>query len=137
MLEFEKIFGKLNENPKQVAPLVLAYIGDAVFELYIRGMLISRGERLSKNLSPKAIKYVKASAQKEYYELIIEELTDDEAIIARIAKNKKPSGVPKNSSNEEYTKATAFEAVIGYLYLKGDDKRLQYILKKCAGEKND
>lgn len=137
MLDFEEMFGKLNEDPKQVAPLALAYIGDAVFDLYIRGMLISQGERLSKNLHPNAIKYVKASAQKDNYEMMKEEFTEDEAIIARIAKNKKPSGVPKNSTNEEYTKATAFEAVIGYVYLKGDMERLHYILKKCAGEKND
>ena len=136
MLNFEDIFGKLNEDPNLVAPLALAYIGDAVFELYIRAMLISKGERLTKNLHPNAIKFVSANAQKNGYERVFDYLDEDEKNIARRAKNKKPSGVPKNSNKEEYSKATAFEAVIGYLYLKGKNERLKEMIKISLGEKN-
>jgi len=137
MLDFKNMFGNLKEDPRQMTPVALAYIGDAVFDLYIRDLLIYKGERLSKNLHSKAVKYVNASSQKKYYEKIKEILTEEELLVARRARNRRPTGVPKHSTKEEYAKATAFEAVIGYIYLCGDMKRLIYILEESIGDNDD
>jgi len=137
MLNFKNMFGNIKEEPSQMTPVALAYIGDAVFDLYIRDLLIYNGERLSKNLHSKAVKYVNANSQKKYYEKIKGILTEAELIVARRARNRRPTGVPKNSTKEEYAKATAFEAVIGYIYLCGDMTRLIYILEESIGENND
>lgn len=137
MLNFDELFGKLNEEPRLVSSVALAYIGDAVFELYIRSKLISLGKRLSKNLQPKAVSYVSATAQKICYEKILPLLTKEENLVARSAKNKKISKVPKHATYEEYAKATAFEAVIGYLYLKGEKERLSFLLETAVLKEND
>ncbi len=137
MLNFDELFGKLSEDPRLVSSIALAYIGDAVYEVYIRAKLISEGQRLSKNLQPKAVNFVSATAQKTCYETILPLLTEEENRVARSAKNKKISKIPKHATHEEYAKATAFEAVIGYLYLKGEKERLIFLLRTAIGEEND
>ena len=117
---------------KQMSPLVLAYMGDAVYEKYIREFVIRQG--LCKNglLHKKSIKYVSAKAQCEILKRIENELTEEEQDVVRRGRNSNPHSTAKNADVVEYKYATGFEALIGYLYLTGQEERLEEILKKCV-----
>lgn len=113
-------------------PLVLAYMGDAVYEVFIRNMLIERKKISVHKLHVKSILYVKASAQAEVLHKIIEELNEDELGIVRRGRNAKSGTVPKNAKVIDYKYATAFEALIGYLYLTKRNDRLNDIMEKAV-----
>ena len=113
-------------------PLVLAYMGDAVYEVFIRNMLIERKKISVHKLHVKSILYVKASAQAEVLHKIIEELNEDELSIVRRGRNAKSGTVPKNAKVIDYKYATAFEALIGYLYLTKRNDRLNDIMEKAV-----
>lgn len=113
-----------------LSPLTWAYIGDAVYELYIRNKLINETNMKPHKLHIEAIKYVKAKSQAEKLNEIFDSLTEEEQDIVRRGRNTQNHHVPKNSSVEEYMKSTAFEALIGYLYLTEQQERLKEILKK-------
>ena len=117
---------------KQSSPLVLAYMGDAVYEKYIREYVIRQG--LCKNglLHKKSIKYVSAKAQCEILKRIEPELTEEELDVVRRGRNSNPHSTAKNADVVEYKYATGFEALIGYLYLTKQEERLEEILKKCV-----
>ena len=102
-------------------PLVWAYVGDCVYELYIRTFLINTTKMKVHELHVKASTYVKASSQAKILKNIENELTEEEKDIVRRAKNANPA---------DYMYATAFEGLIGYLYLTKDFKRLKEILQK-------
>lgn len=124
MTEFEK---KKFET-SQFAAQTLAYIGDAVYELYIRKQLIRRFPRENAHdLHIRAINIVRASAQASCFMEIEHELKEDELSIYHRARNAKIDTVPKNADIADYRMATGFEAVIGYLYLSEDLKRLDEI----------
>ena len=112
-----------------MSPLTWAYIGDCIYELYIRTNLINKTNLKPHKLHIESIKYVKAKAQAELLENIYENLTDDEKDIVRRGRNTENHHLPKNSNVQEYMYATAFEALIGYLYLTKNDKRLKEILE--------
>ena len=118
--------GKVNT----MSPLTWAYIGDAVYELYIRNHLINTTNLKPNKLHREAIKYVKASAQAQTLENLQEILTDEEKEIVRRGRNTENHHLPKNANLRDYTYATAFEALIGYLYLTKQEKRLNEILQK-------
>lgn len=105
-------------------PLVLAYIGDTVYDTFIRTMLVSNGSMQVNKLHKRAVKYVKAKAQAEILEKLNDLLTEDEHDIVRRGRNTKSATVPKNADINDYRYATGFEALIGYLYLTGNQKRL-------------
>ena len=109
-------------------PLTWAYVGDAVIELYIRTELINTTNLKPHKLHIEAIKYVKAKAQAEALKKVENLLDNDEKEIVRRARNTKNHHLPKNSNVTEYMYSTAFEALIGYLYLTKNDKRLKEIL---------
>ena len=109
-------------------PLTWAYVGDAVIELYIRTELINTTNLKPHKLHIEAIKYVKAKAQAEALNKVEKVLDDEEKEIVRRARNTKNHHLPKNSNVTEYMYSTAFEALIGYLYLIKNDKRLKEIL---------
>lgn len=109
-------------------PLTWAYIGDNVYELFIRTYLINTTNLKPHKLHIEAIKYVKASAQANILKNIYEDLTEEEKEIVRRGRNAENHHVPKNSNVQEYMYATAFEALIGYLYLTKQNKRLKEIL---------
>ena len=117
-------------------PLTWAYIGDAVYELFIRENLIRNTKLKPHKLHVEAIKKVKAKAQAEILYHLEEKLSDDEKEIVRRTRNTKNHHLPKNSNVKEYMYATAFEGLIGYLYLTGKTERLQEILKYCIQEEN-
>ena len=118
------------EEVLTMSPLTWAYIGDCVYELFIRTHLVNTTNLKPHKLHIEAIKYVKAGAQAKTLNDIYDELTDDEKDIVRRGRNTENHHLPKNSNVKEYMYSTAFEALIGYLYLTKNNKRLEYILKK-------
>lgn len=112
-------------------PLVWAYIGDSVYELYVRTKLVNETKLNPHKLHIEAIKYVKAKAQADILTKIYDELTLEEKDIVRRGRNAENHHLPKNAEVIDYMYSTAFEALIGYLYLSKQDRRLQEILEKC------
>ena len=114
-----------------ISPLVLAYLGDTVYESYVREYLIRKNINKKVNdLHKSAIKYVNAKAQATVIHAIEEELTEDEERIYKRGRNQKSHTSPKNADIIDYKHATGFEALIGYLYLDKNHKRLEYIISK-------
>lgn len=118
------------EEVNLMSPLTWAYIGDCVYELYIRTNLVNKTNLKPHNLHVEAIKYVKAKAQAELLEKLMDDLTEEEQDIVRRTRNTQNHHLPKNSNVTEYMYATAFEGLIGYLYLTKQEKRLKEILTK-------
>lgn len=121
---------ELERKVNELSPLTWAYIGDAVYELYIRESLVNNTKLKPHKLHIESIKYVKASAQAEILKLIEEELTEREKEIVRRGRNTKNHHLPKNADVNDYMYSTAFEGLIGYLYLTKQEERLNEILKK-------
>ena len=113
-------------------PLTWAYVGDSVFELYIRNYLVSTTNLKPHKLHIEAIKYVNAKSQSKILESLLDDLTDEEKDIVRRTRNTENHHLPKNANPEDYMYATAFEGLIGYLYLSDQKDRLDEILKKCV-----
>ena len=114
-----------------MSPLVLAYLGDTVYETYIREYLIRQNtQRKVNDLHKLAIKYVKAKAQATIIHEIEIELTEEESKIYKRGRNQKSNTSPKNADIIDYKHATGFEALVGYLYLNNEIERLQYIFNK-------
>jgi len=129
--EFNKI-----EKPELLNPLVLAYIGDAVYEVYVRIYIAKKGAAKTNALHKDSIAFVCAKAQANTLAGIEENLTEEELNIVRRGRNAHSNTIPKNASIADYKKATAFEALIGYLFLKNDIERLEEIVK-IALQEND
>ncbi len=126
------------ENVSEVntmSPLTWAYIGDSVYELYIRQHLINTTKLKPHKLHIEAIKYVKAGAQAKILEKINQDLTEAEQEIVKRGRNAENHHLPKNATVQEYMYSTGFEALIGYLYLTKQDERLKEILELCVEEK--
>ena len=113
-----------------MSPLTWAYIGDCVYELYVRQELINKTNLKPHRLHIEAIRYVKASKQAEILQKISDRLTEEEKDIVRRGRNAENHHLPKNASVQDYMYSTAFEALIGYLYLTKKDERLKEIFDK-------
>lgn len=121
----------------QMSPLTWAYVGDAVYELYIRNYLINTTNLKPNKLHREAIKYVKAGAQAEILHKIQNDLTEKEQEIVRRARNTQNHHLPKNANVHEYMYSTALEGLIGYLYLTNQKDRLDELFEKIiAPSKN-
>lgn len=114
-----------------MSPLIWAYVGDAVYELYIRTHLVNKTQLKPHKLHIASINYVKASSQAQILSKLMQELSEEEKDIVRRGRNTKNHHLPKNANVEEYSYSTAFESLIGYLYLTKQNKRLNEILEKC------
>ena len=128
---------KLNETvsePEQLNALALAYLGDGVFDVYIRYRLISQGQVRPNQLHRRATKYVSAKAQAVILEYLQEQnlLAEDEAAVVRRGRNAKSGTVPKHTSTHTYHMSTAFEALIGYLYLVEREERLDELVQTAV-----
>ncbi len=110
-------------EPKGISPLALAYIGDAVYEMCVRTMVLAEGNAPVNRLHKKAREVVNAKAQAEMYFRIADHLTDEEAAVFRRGRNAKSYTTPKNADLQDYRHATGLEAVFGYLYLAGQMDR--------------
>ncbi|MGI6205115.1 MAG: Mini-ribonuclease 3 [Anaerovoracaceae bacterium] len=113
-------------------PSVLAFLGDAVYEVFIRKYVYGRFGGSAEALSNEAVKYVRAEAQAAAYDRLLPELSEKEASVARRAKNHKITSMPGNVDYLTYKKATAFEALVGFLDLCGEDERLRYIFERTV-----
>jgi ribonuclease-3 family protein len=133
----EKTGSKLTpEDVRMMHPLVLAYIGDTIYDLFVRSYLIITQPTSVHKLHVKAISFVKAGAQSDTLHHIEGILTDEEQDIVRRGRNAKSATMPKNADAVEYRWATGFETLLGYLYLLGRQDRLLYIIG-CILELDD
>ena len=108
--------------------LPLAFIGDSVHTLFVREQVLSMPNKKIENYHTLASYYCKASSQAKALELLQDTLTEDEKEIVRRGRNAKPKHTAKNASSADYSYATAFEVLIGYLYLSEKQERLNEIL---------
>ncbi|KPU26545.1 Mini-ribonuclease 3 [Caloranaerobacter sp. TR13] len=112
---------------KMLSPLQLAYIGDAIYELLIRTYLLSKKNISVNELHKEAIRYVKAKAQANIVHNLQDKFTEEEWSVIKRGRNAKSGSAPKNADLIDYRYATGFEALLGFLYLIGDDERIQEI----------
>lgn len=129
-MEFIKREKELSEV-NMLSPLVWAYVGDSVYEMFVRTNLVNNSNAKPHKLHLESIKYVKAKAQAEILEKIFDKLTSKEREIVRRGRNTENHHVAKNANVADYAYSTAFEALIGYLYLTHQDERLKEILDMC------
>lgn len=131
------VFSLPETDPAQLSPLTLAYIGDAVYELVIRTVIVRRGNAPVNRLNRRAVKYACAKKQAEMIAALTPDLTDAEKAIYRRGRNATSHTKAKNATTADYRKATGFEAVMGYLYLKGETDRLVRLVKAGADRTAD
>ena len=112
----------------------LAFIGDAVYELYARKRVIESGQTNADKLHQMAVKYVRAEGQARALKSMLDLLSEEERELVKRARNKKSASKPKNADPIEYKLATAFEALIGYLYIAGDTDRMENIMALAITE---
>ena len=124
-----------SSRAKNLNPVVLAFIGDAVYSLFIREKLAFQSDKKVGELNKLATQSVKATAQAEFLKCIMPLLNDDEIAIYKRARNAKKTTRAKSASVAEYNCSTGFEALVGYLYVIGDLNRLNFLLNK--GEVNE
>lgn len=113
------------------SPLALAYIGDAVYDLVIRTVVVERGNTSPNKLHKKAVAYVNARIQARMVEALLDELTEEEQTIYKRGRNAKSYTTAKNATVIEYRKATGFEALCGYLYLVGKQERMLSLIRRA------
>ena len=120
------------QDIRTYSPLTLAYVGDAVYDLIIRTIVVERANRPANELHRCTIKYVSANAQSKIVQALMEDLTEEEQAVFRRGRNAKPHTIAKNASVADYMRATGFEAVLGYLYLTDNMQRVLELVKKGA-----
>lgn len=123
-------------DPYNMNILVLAYLGDCVYEHYIRNYLIHKNIANVNDLQTESLKYVSAKRQASIVQILLDQnfLTEEEKSIYRRARNAKNNHHPKSCDVITYKKATGLEAIFGYLEIMDDDKRIEEIMKKIVGE---
>ena len=122
------------EKAAQLNPLTLAFVGDGVYNLFVRTYALANMDVKASRMNSFCREYVKAEAQAKAYRAIEPELTEDELAVARRARNSHPKNKAKNATGADYMHATALEAVIGYLYAAEDNGRLEYIQSRAMEE---
>lgn len=127
---FEAVSCK-GESAEQYSPLGLAYIGDAVFELFVRTRVLSAGNSSVGRFHKKARNYVNAAAQAVMYHRIYESLSEKEQAILKRGRNASGYSKAKNASVSDYRHSTGLEALFGYLYLSGEYDRLVWLFERC------
>ena len=122
--KFMNEFGLVEQDIRTYSPLTLAYIGDAIFELVVRTVLVERKNTQAEKLHKAATQIVKAETQARMIEALKESLTPEEMSAYKRGRNAKAVTRAKNATMADYRKATGFEALMGYLYLTGDMERM-------------
>ena len=129
-LEFLKeTFDLQTQDMETYSPLTLAYIGDAIYELVVRTVLVERGNTQVKKLHQRASRLVKASAQSAMIETLKPYLTEEEMSVFKRGRNAKATTMAKNATMSDYRRATGFEALMGYLYLTEQWERMLELMK--------
>ena len=114
---------------REYSPLTLAYLGDAVYDVVIRTVVVQRGNRSANQLHKMATKYVNAGTQAAIADILQESLTQEEMAVYKRGRNAKSYTTAKNASITDYRKATGLEALVGYLYLQDEMERVIDLLK--------
>ncbi|MDE7015097.1 MAG: ribonuclease III [Kineothrix sp.] len=134
--QIEEAFKCKEVDIRTYSPLTLAYIGDSIYDVIIRTIVVERGNRSANHLHKTTIRYVNAGTQARMIEALQEFLTEEEQAIYRRGRNAKSYSTAKNASVSDYRKATGMEALLGYLYLKDDMGRVIELVKQgihCLG----
>ncbi|MFC4765969.1 Mini-ribonuclease 3 [Effusibacillus consociatus] len=121
----EEMRTELIRPPQEMPALALAYLGDAVWELFVRQHLLAMGELRPHRLQKASVHYVKAKSQADIIHFLSKDLTEEEAGVVRRGRNAKSGTVPKNADVIDYRHSTGFESLLGYLFLRGDHDRLR------------
>lgn len=133
LADIQAFFPGKRQDPRTYSPLTLAYIGDAVYDLIIRTVVVEQANRPANDLHHITVKYVSAGAQSRIVETLMDSFTEEELSVYRRGRNSKPHTMAKNVSAADYLKATGFEAVLGYLYLQDKMDRVLELVKKGIG----
>lgn len=123
--------GEITENIREYSPLTLAFIGDGVYELFVRTLIVKNTNAPANQLHKRCVQYVKAEGQCEAFERIEPLLTEEELSIFKRGRNTKVNTKSKNAGLAEYKKATGLEALVGYLYVTGQIARLEELMKRA------
>ena len=134
LIQLKELFHLEDQDLRSYSPLTLAYIGDGVYELIIRTILVKKGNCPVNRLHKKASSLVKAGAQSAIMEVIEEELTPEELCVYRRGRNAHSPTMAKHATMADYRRATGFEALMGYLYLKEDYTRMLTLVRMGIGE---
>ena len=134
LIQLKELFHLEDQELRSYSPLTLAYIGDGVYELIIRTILVKKGNCPVNRLHKKASSLVKAGAQSAIMEVIEEELTPEELSVYRRGRNAHSPTMAKHATMADYRRATGFEALMGYLYLKEDYTRMLTLVRMGIGE---
>lgn len=124
-----EIFQMKEVDMKEYSPLTLAYIGDSIYDLMIKSLVVNEGNRQVNKLHKETSAFVQASAQSQMMRTLQGQLTEEEHAVYRRGRNAKSVSPAKNQSLTDYRRATGFEALIGYLYLRRDYKRMLDLVK--------
>ncbi len=128
--QIKKEFQCKEVDVRAYSPLTLAYIGDAVYEVVIRTIVVERANRAANELHKRSVKYVQAGTQATMITALQDILTEDELAVFKRGRNAKSNTSAKNASITDYRKATGFEALIGFLYLMDDMDRVLFLVKE-------
>ena len=134
LMQLKELFHLEDQDLRSYSPLTLAYIGDGVYELVIRTILVKKGNCPVNRLHKKASSLVKAGAQSAIMEVIEEKLTPEELSVYRRGRNAHSPTMAKHATMADYRRATGFEALMGYLYLKEDYTRMLTLIRMGVGE---
>ena len=134
LIQLKELFHLEDQDLRSYSPLTLAYIGDGVYEMIIRTILVKKGNCPVNRLHKKASSLVKAGAQSAIMEVIEEKLTPEELSVYRRGRNAHSPTMAKHATMADYRRATGFEALMGYLYLKEDYTRMLTLVRMGIGE---
>ena len=116
-------------DPKLLSPLALAFVGDGVYDLFVRERLVCEANRPVKKLNEEKVSIVRCSSQAKLVEKLVPILTEEELDVLKRGRNAHTQHIPKNATSADYHSATALEALLGYLYLAGRIERIRELLK--------
>ena len=121
-----------NNNPKLISPLTLAFVGDGVYDLLVRKYLVNHHDLHVGELNKIKVKFVNCKSQAEFAKMLMPVLTEEELSIYKRGRNASPKCTPKHGSVGDYHSATGFEALFGFLYLKGETDRIETLFNKIV-----
>lgn len=124
-----EMFGLGEVDVNQYSPLTLAYIGDSIYDLIIKTLVINEGNKQVQKLHKRTSHFVQASAQSQMMRVLQDRLTEEEHAVYKRGRNAKSVSLAKNQSVTDYRRATGFEALMGHLYLKKEWKRMLELIK--------
>lgn len=129
LARIKKAFAVKETDVRAYSPLTLAYIGDSVYDMIIKTVIVERSNRAANELHKKASSLVKAQAQAQMIEALQEVLSPEETAVYKRGRNAKSHTAAKNASIADYRKATGFEALVGYLYLQDKTDRILELIR--------